>query len=199
MGSSVGIWTVANGVSLARILLVPVFGMLASRWLADSNGPEAETWRWLAFVVFVGVAATDGLDGWLARRLNQVSRLGSWLDPIADRSLALLGLFLFTRPDLLGFPWLLPTAYSAFVVGREVLLLTGALTVRRTMGLVSIRPRLVGKVATIVQLVVIGVLLLKMPVSVVWIAIVISVGVSFVSAVFYTRDGMNQMSSPSLG
>ncbi len=67
------IFTLPNAISLARILLVGVFWWL---W----SGDRASEAGWLLAVM----AATDWLDGWLARRLNQTSRLGAILDPVGD-------------------------------------------------------------------------------------------------------------------
>jgi len=69
------IWTWPNAISLLRLLGVPLF-----LWLV--LGPEADV---LALVVLMLSGVTDWLDGYLARRLNQTSRLGEILDPVADR------------------------------------------------------------------------------------------------------------------
>src|SRR3954468_14340966 len=69
------VWTVPNAVSFLRLLGVPVF-----LWLV--LGPEADGWA-LALLAAPGVP--DYLDGYLARRLQQTSRLGEVLDPVADR------------------------------------------------------------------------------------------------------------------
>jgi cardiolipin synthase len=69
------IWTLPNAVSAVRLLGVPLF-----LWLV--LGPRADV---LALVVLMLSGVTDWLDGYLARRLNQTSRLGEILDPVADR------------------------------------------------------------------------------------------------------------------
>jgi CDP-diacylglycerol--glycerol-3-phosphate 3-phosphatidyltransferase len=77
----------ANAVTLGRIALVPVFVALM---YADSRGPTAgpaHAAPLLAFVVFIVASLTDSLDGYLARRNNQVTRLGIFLDPLADKLL----------------------------------------------------------------------------------------------------------------
>ncbi|YCQ18453.1 CDP-alcohol phosphatidyltransferase family protein [Arthrobacter sp. Z1-15] len=67
-------WTVPNLITVLRFLGVPLFVAL----IVDENyGP--------AFITLVVVGSTDWVDGYLARRLNQVSRVGQWLDPVADR------------------------------------------------------------------------------------------------------------------
>src|SRR4051812_49646805 len=70
-----GIWTIPNALSMLRLLGVPLF-----LWLA--LGPHADGW---AVAVLMVAGATDYLDGKIARRYNQYSRIGSVLDPAADR------------------------------------------------------------------------------------------------------------------
>ena len=87
-------WTAANAVTVGRICLVPV--VLAALVAGDD-------WRWAAFVLFALAAATDRLDGWLARRNNQVTTFGILLDPIADKLLT--GGALVTLSVLGDLPW----------------------------------------------------------------------------------------------
>lgn len=82
------IWTIPNALSAARLLGVPVFF-----WLIV--GPEKDG---LALIILVISSFTDWLDGYLARRLNQFSRLGELLDPLADRLYVVAALIaLFVR------------------------------------------------------------------------------------------------------
>ena len=67
-------WTVPNLITVLRFLGVPLFVAFIVR---EDYGP--------AFITLVVVGSTDWVDGYLARRLNQVSRVGQWLDPVADR------------------------------------------------------------------------------------------------------------------
>ena len=81
------VWTVPNVISMVRLAGVPLF-----LWLV--LGPEQDA---LALAVLMIAGFTDYLDGWLARRLNQFSRLGEVLDPVADRFYILavvIGLYL---------------------------------------------------------------------------------------------------------
>lgn len=97
--------TVPNVISLLRLLLVPVFAVLIVR--------GDDVW---ALVVLAVSGASDWLDGVLARRLDQVSRLGQMLDPAADR--------LFILVTLLGLAWrdVVPLWLVVVVVGRDLLL-----------------------------------------------------------------------------
>ncbi|MCI1659815.1 CDP-diacylglycerol--glycerol-3-phosphate 3-phosphatidyltransferase [Bifidobacterium psychraerophilum] len=74
-----------NLVTYARIVLVVVFIILDVR--AGTMGIADTTMRWWAFGLFVFAASTDKLDGWMARRFDQVTELGKLMDPIADKLL----------------------------------------------------------------------------------------------------------------
>lgn len=84
-------WTIPNALSASRLLGVPLFF-----WLIV--GPEKDG---LALVVLIVSAFTDWLDGYLARRLNQYSRLGEMLDPLADRLYVVAALAALFIRDLL--------------------------------------------------------------------------------------------------
>ncbi len=103
------LWTVPNRLSLARILLIPLI-VAAFLW------PEPQ--RALAAGLFALAAATDWLDGYLARRHGWFSPFGAFLDPVADKLLVatVLLLILADRPD----PGL--TVAAGVIVGRELLI-----------------------------------------------------------------------------
>jgi cardiolipin synthase (CMP-forming) len=123
--------TIPNLVSLARIALVPVMLWL----LLVSDRPAAAGW------LFAFIGASDWVDGYLARRLDQVSALGKILDPVADR--------LAVAAAVVG-GWIsgaLPWPVAAAIVGREGLVAVGALLLAwRIRVAVEVRP--VGKAAT---------------------------------------------------
>jgi len=123
---------IPNLVSLVRIFLIPVIGYYLRR--------QDEQAVWLALFCVVLAGITDGLDGFLARRLKKVSRLGILLDPVADKIFAgaLVVLLIFYR----DFPiWL-----AVLIISRDLLiLLGGALIVKKKD--VAIPSNLTGKYA----------------------------------------------------
>lgn len=116
-------WTLPNIITVVRIGLTPVIALLpfiAGYW------PKV-----IAFVIFVAAALSDAVDGYLARKHNQVSELGQFLDPIADKLLlfaTLIPIFWMTRhPTILTdyrIPWWgsFPVWVAIILVGREVLI-----------------------------------------------------------------------------
>ena len=87
-----------NAITIARILCAPVF-----LWMLLADGGADGGLRWAAGVLFIVAIATDGVDGYIARRYNIVSDLGKLLDPIADKALTGVA---FVGLSILGeLPW----------------------------------------------------------------------------------------------
>lgn len=106
-----------NLLSLSRIFIAPMIGFFLWRGDADS--------AMVALVLIIMAGITDGLDGFIARRLNMVSDLGVALDPIADKVFAAL-LVIF----LIMFRYL-PIWLAVVIIGRDLLILAGGLLLRR--------------------------------------------------------------------
>jgi cardiolipin synthase len=128
--------TLPNLLTATRLLLAPFVAWRL--YLHDVEG---------AFWLFALAALTDLLDGFLARRLNQRSVLGAWLDPIADK------VMLLTTLSMLALTGLLPLWLLAVVVVRDIVILAGAEAYRRLTGGLDVRPTLSGKLATALEFV----------------------------------------------
>jgi cardiolipin synthase len=135
--------TVPNLISFARLLGVPVFLYL---FLVAHRDPAAIT------VLAIG-GTTDWVDGWVARRLNQVSRLGELLDPAADRLYILATLVAFTIRDVVTWQ------FTAALLARELFMI-GCLAVLRRYGFGPPPVHYLGKTATFILLLAFPVLLL---------------------------------------
>jgi CDP-diacylglycerol--glycerol-3-phosphate 3-phosphatidyltransferase len=142
--------TLANKITIARLCLIPMFGMFAWRFGASAiRGRPAESERVVAAVALMLATALDGLDGFIARRFNQRSCLGAILDPIADKSLVTTGIVVLAHHNRSGeFPIWFPIA----VIGRDAILLIGFLGLSKAIGRVEIRPSKIGKTATLLQI-----------------------------------------------
>lgn len=128
-----------NLLTLSRVLLVPVIAalMVAGR-------PRG------AFIVFLVAGATDVLDGLAARICRQKSRLGLWLDPIADK-LLITACFVLLGLPAVSHPNHVPFAVLAIVIGRDVLIAVGAVTIYLLRRQRAFFPTLLGKVSTVAQ------------------------------------------------
>jgi cardiolipin synthase len=129
--SSSAIATIPNAISAVRIMMIPVFV-----WLILRDGAEAA-----GIVLFAAVAATDWVDGTIARRTGRVSELGKILDPVADRLAIGAGLVALVIAD--AFP---PWAALLILVRDAAVLAGGAFVLARRR--IRIDVRFVGKVAT---------------------------------------------------
>ena len=125
------VFTIPNLLSMARLLGVPIF-----LWLILV--PQADG---LAVALLVVSGITDYLDGYLARRLNQISRLGQLLDPIADR-LYILAILVGLLVRVI-FPWWL----VALLIHRDVVMAVVLVLLKR-VGIVGLPVHFVGKAAT---------------------------------------------------
>ena len=139
--------TIPTWLTLLRIVLIPV--LVAVFYLP---------YQWANFAavfVFVLAALTDWLDGWIARRYNQFSAFGAFLDPVADKLMVAVALFLIVQGH--PTPWM--AFWAAVIVGREI----AVSALREWMAELGQRAKVkvaaIGKFKTIVQMVALGCLL----------------------------------------
>lgn len=152
--------TLANIITLTRLALIPVFVGCAIRHGLDVRaGSTDEWWRYAAVVVFTVAAVSDGVDGFVARRFNQRSVLGSKLDPLADMLLLLSGIITLSIVD-----WnpKFPSWFPVLVLSRDILSTRGMQLIKIHSGSVIIRPHWTGKVATVLQMTALGWLMLRL-------------------------------------
>jgi len=143
---------VPNSLTLVRIVLIPVFAIVFFLPLGWANA--------VAAALFGLAALTDWLDGWLARRLGQVSALGAFLDPVADKLMVAVVLVLLVQAH--PTPWLAVPA--AIIIGREITISA----LREWMAELGARKHVavsrLGKFKTIVQMVALVLMLYREPV-----------------------------------
>lgn len=142
-------WNTPNLLTLLRIALIPVFVVVF--YLRAPWAP------YLAALVFTAAALTDWLDGHLARRWDQTSPLGAFLDPVADKLMVAVALVLLVQAD----PRTLLTLPAAVIIGREITVSA----LREWMAEVGARAKvavsMTGKLKTTAQMVAIILLLLR--------------------------------------
>ena len=127
--------TVPNLITTIRIILAPIFiiYLLDDRFLA-------------ALSVFVIAGVSDGADGLIARVFNQKSRLGAFLDPLADKILLVAA---FVVLAVRGY---IPSWLAVIVITRDVLIPLGVLILFLSRGHLNIQPSIISKITTCLQL-----------------------------------------------
>lgn len=125
------IWTIPNALSLLRLVGIPFYAWL----ILEARNPAA------AFLVLAVAGATDWLDGYLARRLQQYSRLGELLDPLADR------LYIAVTILCLALVQVIPWWLVAVLVARDLVLIA-VWPILRRRGLIALPVTITGKAAT---------------------------------------------------
>lgn len=148
-------WTAPNQLTLLRLMFIP-FVIIN---VFDGN------WRWaLGLLIIAGLS--DGLDGLLARLLNQQTMLGEYLDPIADK-LLLSSLFL-----VLSFVRKIPWKYTIIVFSRDLIIVSTCVVLYATVGMRDFRPSIFGKASTFCQIAAVFFVVLVQVVSQPWVFMV---------------------------
>jgi cardiolipin synthase len=168
--------TVANLITILRIILVPIFiiYMLNNRVLAS-------------LIVFIIAGVSDALDGLVARILHQKSSLGAHLDPLADKLLlmsAFVTLAIFNR---------IPSWLAVLTISRDVIILLGVLILYLNRYPIKIKPLLLSKATTCMQVITILIVLSNGLISLqflrvyaIWVTAVVTVA----SGLQYMREGL---------
>jgi CDP-diacylglycerol--glycerol-3-phosphate 3-phosphatidyltransferase len=190
--------TLANRITILRILAVPVFIlMLLYYTMGLARGQAQELHRILALVLFVAAAATDAVDGYLARSRDEITHLGRILDPLADKALLLSALILLTRPSLPALEPHIPIWFTLLVISRDVVLILGAAVIHAVAGRVEVKPRVVGKMATFFQMVTVAWVLIQGRPGLFAFWVGTAGFFTFVSGIWYLFDGLRQLEKHS--
>ena len=123
-----------NALTVIRILLIPLF---LYKVIQGDIG--------FATVVYLTAAFTDGLDGFIAKNWNMQTKLGTFLDPLADK------LLVATSYAALAILQIIPLSLAFAVLSRDIILVLGSLTIYLMKGDLTVRPHPVGKVTTFFQ------------------------------------------------
>ena len=136
-----------NRITVLRILLIAPFVICILQMKEGGTG-----WRHAALLLFALMAISDGLDGYLARRMKEETPLGRFLDPVADKLLIVSTVVLLAN-DATGVSGIrLPSWVAVIAVGKDILTVTGFALVFAVTGKLFIQPRIWGKLCTVVQL-----------------------------------------------
>jgi cardiolipin synthase (CMP-forming) len=142
---SSSIITLPNLITLFRMALIPVFISLVFYGKF-----------FLSLVTFMLAGLSDGIDGYLARNLNQKSQLGTILDPIADKLLLVTAFVVLSLPSIAPQPaprhFPVPFWVTVAVISRDVFIVAGVAAINLVTGFRRFRPSLLGKINTCVQI-----------------------------------------------
>src|ERR1041385_8995869 len=181
--------TTANKITILRILLIPFFVVQVLYYVKQGD----EVHRLAAILSFALATICDGVDGYIARRYNQRSELGAILDPLADKLLLVSGIVVLSFEHRLLET--IPLWLTGTIIGRDILVLAGMVVIQMTVGKVKVRPRITGKVATVMQMVVVLWILLKWPEKPLFIWILAAAICTGISGLLYVWDGVRQLSA----
>ena len=183
--------TLPMGLTLGRLALVPAFLLLV---VAGE--------RWPALALFVAMAVTDHLDGRLARRWGQTSRLGTLLDPAADKVLVSCSMVLLAVSSLAPARFAIPWAVPLGVFLKDLGVLVGIAVVVRVNGRVALHASRAGKVSTTIDLCLVIATLLApewvrvspaFAAALLWSLWWVTVWAAAAAGVDYSREGARQL------
>lgn len=184
--------TPATQITIFRIFLIPVFVGLAIYYgQSMTDGRANPTYRWGAIAVFALAALSDAVDGYIARRFNQRSRLGQILDPLADKLLLLSAIITLSFSD---WGQRFPLWFPLLVIFRDLAAIGGAFLVDYfTGGKCEIRPHWTGKAATFCQIAAVLWLMLdvRLP-PLIW-PTAAAAALTAISGFIYLADGLRQI------
>jgi cardiolipin synthase (CMP-forming) len=190
--------TLANKITVARILMIPAFVTMAIYYGESIQRHEPLEWmRFTAIAIFLIAAVSDGLDGYIARHYKQRSSLGAILDPIADKGLLLSGIITLSitnwsesDPDYGKFPiW-----FPVLVITRDAVILVGAAILHFFIGnKMKVKPSWTGKVATVCQMCAIAWVMLQLRFLPLIFVVSVAGIFTLVSGIIYVMEGVRQL------
>ena len=188
----------ANRITILRILFTVPFVSCMLKMNDPALSPAmSRVMRYISIVIFLIMAASDALDGYLARRNGQVTKLGSFLDPMADKLLIVCACVLLALPGAGVRGFRLPPTVAVLIIGKDLFLLIGFIIVYFVTMQVRLVPILIGKLATVLQLSMVASILIAPEISTfipgwIWFLRVIwwsAAGTAILATLIYIRTG----------
>ncbi len=149
----------ANKLSIFRILLIPPFIATIMYYT-----PEKDFLRLFTIAIFALAIFTDALDGYIARVKGQRTKLGTFLDPLADKLLLItaficLSIVKTLPPEFKLAPWIV-----IIVISRDAIIVLGSAIIHIANGELNVSPTTLGKITTFLQMITVLALLLQLPI-----------------------------------
>ncbi len=181
-----------NRLTVLRVVLVPVFVTALAYWT-----PERDFCRVLALTVFLAACVTDALDGWIARRTGQKTRLGSLIDPLADKILLTSAYLAFALLPGIPSSAHLPVWLTVVVISRDLLLVTGAAIIFMMQNRFDAHTNFLGKVTTVFQMSLVIGILAGAPAELLQALIFCAAAATVVSGAVYLKAGVSRLGGGS--
>lgn len=179
--------TLANKITIGRILLIPIFIILLL-----SYAPERVVYLWWALGIYLTAEITDVIDGYIARRFYQKTKAGSILDPLADKFFLMSALItLYVQGERYAWAVRFPLWLVVAFVARDVILILGGLLIELKRCSMEIKPNAWGKATALLQVVSVVAVFVQFNLAhlVWWLAVVAAV----VSGLIYMREGIKAL------
>ena len=186
-------FNIPNLLTWLRILLIPLF---VGIFYFEKSWVSLPNQNLVATVIFTLAAITDWVDGWLARKLNQMSAFGAFLDPVADKLMVAAALIILLQLGRLGD---LGAILTLIIIGREIAISALREWMAQIGASQSVAVSYIGKIKTVSQMVAIPLLLYDDPISffdphwlgiaLIWIAVLLTL----VSMAYYLKMALPQI------
>ena len=177
--------TLANKISILRIILIPFFITATVYSRMD-----------IALMIFLVAVISDGADGFIARTFNQKTQLGTILDPVADKLLLISAYICLSVVGHIPEHLRMPPYVPILVISRDAIIVIGSLIVYMIKGDIKISPSILGKITTFFQMMTIVSILVKFNYSnIVWNVTVL---LTIASGLDYVMKGSKFLSETSI-
>lgn len=175
-----------NYITVFRVALIPLF----FSFLIYYN-PNRPGFKFIALVLFLLAVATDALDGLIARKFNQQTELGTFLDPFADKLLLLSGFLAIAFSQ--AFIHKPPLWIVVVIVFRDLFIVCGLFIIYLTVNRIEVKPNVIGKITTFFQMLTIITILSDWPNGEwIWFA---TAGLTVLSGIVYIQQGIRFLNS----
>lgn len=190
--------SLATRITIFRMLLIAPF----VSFMLKTNDPSLSigvrnAMRHISIFIFLIMAVSDGIDGYLARRKRQVTKVGAFLDPIADKLLMTCACLLLASERGHVGQFLLPSTVVVLIIGKDLFLLIGFTIIYFITSQIHIAPVFIGKLATALQLSMVAGILVAPEVSAIfpcwiWFLRILwwsAAGTAILATLIYIRNG----------
>ena len=185
--------TLANRITFLRLFCIPFFVLMLIYYdRSVTGGARNDYFRISAAVVFFLIFLSDAIDGYIARTRNQITRLGTIIDPLADKALLLSALILLSFASDKAYQAHLPIWFVWLVICRDIMLVFGGVLIHIIAGTVTVKPRISGKITTFLQMTIIVWVMANLPAAPFRYILLAGAGFTVISGTQYFLDGIRQ-------